>query len=224
MMNIKGAIFDLDGVLLDSMCIWETLGETYLKSQGIKPLENVHETLRPMSLLQAAEYFRNDYGMLESVQEIIDGINHLVEHFYFDFVEMKPGVIDFLEKLKTNNVKMCITTATDRFMVDAALKRNKIDQYFEKIFTCTEVGFGKDEPDIYLQALDFFCMTKREVFVFEDAMYAIKTAKKADFSVVAVFDKTAQGQQVEIKKLADAYITTFQDIEIESGKIRIISE
>jgi len=215
-MKIKGAIFDLDGVLLDSMFIWDTLGETYLKSQGIKPREDVREILRPMSLFQAAEYFRDEYGIIESIQAIIDGINRLVEHFYFDLAETKPGVIDFLDKLRKNNVKMCITTATDRFMVDAALKRNGIEYYFDKIFTCTEVGHGKDEPDIYYQALNFLGMTKREVFVFEDALYAIKTAKKAGFSVVAVNDSTAQGQQTEIKKLADVYIATFQDMEIEA--------
>ena len=215
-MKIKGAIFDLDGVLLDSMFIWDTLGETYLKSQGIKPRDDVRETLRPMSLFQAAEYFRDEYGIIDSVQAIIDEINCLVEHFYFELVETKPGVIDFLDKLKKNNVKMCITTATDRFMVDAALKRNGIEHYFDKVFTCTEVGHGKDEPDIYYQALDFLSLKKREVFVFEDAFYAIKTAKKAEFSVVAVNDSTAQGQQNEIEKLADVYITTFQDIEIEA--------
>jgi len=223
-MNIKGAIFDLDGVLLDSMVIWDTLGETYLISQGIKPLENVRETLRPMSLIQAAQYFRDEYEMIESVQVIIDGINRLVEHFYIDLVEMKPGVIAFLDKLKENHVKMCITTASDRFMVEAALKRNAIEQYFDKIFTCTEVGQGKDKPDIYLCALEFLGIKKRDVFVFEDALYAIKTAKKADFQVIAVYDSTAQDQETEIKKLADAYIMTFLDIEIKDACIQIISE
>lgn len=213
-MQITGAIFDFDGVLLDSMFIWDTLGETYLESQGIRPREDVNQALRPMSLLQAAEYFHSDYGMKESVQEIIDGINSLVEHFYADLVKPKPGVIDFLDKLRENNVKMCITTATDRFMVDAALKRNKMEQYFEKIFTCTEVGHGKDEPDIYLQALDYLDISKKETIVFEDALYAIKTAKDADFKVVAVYDNSARYQQAEIIKLADAYITTFEEMEL----------
>jgi len=215
-MKIKGAIFDLDGVLLDSMFIWDILGEKFLKDQGIQPRDDVREALRPMSLLQAAQYFRDEYGMLDSVQAIIDGINHLVEHFYFDLAMPKPGVHDFLDKLMDNNVKMCITTATDRVMVDVALKRNHMEQYFDEIFTCTEVGHGKDEPNIYLQALEFLGMTKREVFVFEDALYAIKTAKKAGFSVAAVYDSTAQAQQIEIKEIADAYITTFQEIEIEA--------
>jgi len=213
-MKIRGAIFDLDGVLLDSMFIWDTLGETYLKNQGIQPRDDVREILRPMSLLQAAQYFRDEYGMLESVTEIIDGINRLLEHFYFDLVKPKPGVIDFLVKLEKKNIKMCITTATDRKMVEAALKRNKMDQYFDKIFTCTEVGHGKDEPDIYLQALKSLAMIKGEVYVFEDALYAIATAKKVGFSVVAVYDSAAKNHQIRIKKLADAYIKTFQEIKV----------
>lgn len=221
-MQIKGAIFDLDGVLLDSMFIWDTLGETFLNSQGIEPREDIRETLRPMSLLQAAEYFRDEYGMLKSVEKIIDEINSLVEHFYFDFVKPKPGVIDFLDKLRENNVKMCITTATDRFMVDAALKRNNMEKYFGKIFTCTEVGHGKDKPEIYLQALDYLEIPKKELIIFEDALYAIKTAKNADFSVVGVYDSTADGQQMEIKELVDAFITTFEEIDIEeTGLVKI---
>jgi len=219
-MNIKGVIFDLDGVLLDSMFIWDTLGETYLKSRGIEPREDVCETLRPMSLLQAAEYFRKEYGILESNQEIVDGINRLVENFYFESVVTKPGVIEFLDKMKEKNVRMCIATATDRVMVVEALNRNRMEQYFDKIFTCTEVGQGKDRPDIYLQALEYLHMTKSEIFIFEDAIYAIKTAKKAGFSVVAVYDSTAHSQQTEIKNLADVYITTFQDIEIEVPAFR----
>lgn len=213
-MKITGAIFDLDGVLLDSMFIWDTLGETYLKSQGIQPREDINEALRPMSLLQAAEYFYSDYGINESVQEIMDGINRLVEHYYVDLVKPKPGVIHFLDKLKNNHVKMCITTATDRFMVDAALKRNKMEQYFERIFTCTEVGHGKDEPDIFLQAFEYLGISKKGTIVFEDALYAIKTAKNADFPVVAVYDNSARSHQAEIIKIADAYITTFEEMEL----------
>lgn len=214
-MKIAGAIFDLDGVLLDSMFLWDTLGETYLRSRGIQPREDINEVLRPMSLLQAATYFHADYGINDSVQEIMDGINRLVEHYYVDLVKPKPGVIHYLDKLKNNHVKMCITTATDRFMVDAAMKRNRMEQYFEKIFTCTEVGHGKDEPDIYLQALSYLGTSKNETMVFEDALYAIRTAKNADFPVVAVYDESARSQQAKIIKLADAYITTFEEMELK---------
>lgn len=210
-MKIAGAIFDLDGTLLDSMPIWESLGETYLKDKGIEPKEGLREVLRPMSLVQSAEYFRSNYGVRESVEEICGDINHLIQDYYFDTVKPKPGVMDFLEHLKMKQIKMCVATATDRFLVDAALKRNKMDSYFDRIFTCSEAGYGKDRPDIYLQALDFLGTMKEKTMIFEDALYAARTAKDAGFPVGAVYDSSAASQQAEIKRLADIYIRSFEE-------------
>ena len=73
--NIKGAIFDLDGTLLDSMSIWEDVGEKYLLSCGIIPFENIGEVLKTMSLFQAAEYFQKEYKIKQTTEEIIQGID-----------------------------------------------------------------------------------------------------------------------------------------------------
>lgn len=80
-MKIEGAIFDLDGTLLDSMGIWNTVGEDYLHSLGILPQENLAETLKEMSMSQSAAYFQTRYGVAKSEKEIIDGINTIVESF-----------------------------------------------------------------------------------------------------------------------------------------------
>ena len=53
---LKGVIFDLDGTLLDSMFIWNTIGEDYLRSLGKEPKENLKETFESFSLEQAAQY------------------------------------------------------------------------------------------------------------------------------------------------------------------------
>ena len=60
---IKGAIFDIDGVLLDSMIIWTDLGERYLKSIGRQPEDGLTEKLFSMSMEQGAEYLKNTYSI-----------------------------------------------------------------------------------------------------------------------------------------------------------------
>ena len=75
---IKGIIFDLDGTLLDSMGIWDTLGEDYLLSLGIQPQAGLRERLRDLSLKQAAVYFRNQYHVELSVGEILRGIHSMI--------------------------------------------------------------------------------------------------------------------------------------------------
>lgn len=210
-MKLKGAIFDLDGTLLDSMYVWETTGEAYLIRHGITPEKGLNERFQALSIMQAAQYYREHYGITDSVEEIIDDVNKTVEHLYESEVLPKPGVLQFLEELRGNGVKLCVATATDRYMVEAALQRIGILQYFESILTCTEVGFGKDRPIIFEQALGKLGTSKADTIVFEDALYAIETAKKAGFRVAAVYDDSSKKQQAEIRALADYYATSFQD-------------
>lgn len=206
---IKGAIFDLDGTILDSMFIWDTIGEDYLRSLGIEPKENLKETFKTFTLKQSAEYYRKNYGVTLSVQEIVDGVNKMVEAYYAETVKLKPGVEAFLKKLKADGVKMCVATVTDKALVEAALNRLGAREYFSAIFTCAEVGQSKETPEIYRKALKHLETPKSETVVFEDALHAIKTAKDDGLLVAAVFDEHEQNQE-ELKRISDYYITDFE--------------
>lgn len=207
---IKGAIFDVDGTLFDSMFIWDTVGEDYLRSLGYAPKENLNKTFKSMSLYQAAQYYINEYGVTLSVEEIENGVNGMIEHYYKDIVPLKKGVKELLEMLNNRGVKMCIATATDRYMVESALKRCEVDKYFSEIFTCASVGHGKDEPIIFREAMRHLGTEKKDTVVFEDALYAVKTAKNDDFLVFGIYD-CHEENQAEIKNLADVYLLDFSD-------------
>lgn len=211
-MKISAAIFDLDGTLLDSMPIWNTIGEQYLRNMGIEPRKDLNEKLKSMSLYQAACYYKRKYDVKLKTDEIIKGIVCLVDDYYQNKIPTKEGVPEFLEKLKQSGIKMCIATASEYHLAKAALKRCKILDYFLEIFTCTSVGYGKDKPHIYEAARMFMSTPKNETLVFEDALYAAQTAKKAGFYVVGVYDKS-ENKQEELKALADFYIKGFTKME-----------
>ena len=213
-MKIKGAIFDLDGTLLDSMFIWDTIGEDYLIHRGITPEYGLNEKFKTMSIVQAATYYQSNYGLTESVEEIISGVNGMIDHFYANVVTLKSGVLSYLHRLKADGVKMCIATATDRYMAEAALKRNGIFEFFSGILTCTEVGFGKDNPMIFEKALKVLGTDKNETLIFEDALHAIETAKKSGFKVVGVFDQYSIKEQEKIKEISDYYINSFEECDL----------
>lgn len=210
-MKLEGAIFDLDGTLLDSMPAWNNAGPDYLRSLGIEPEKNLGARVRKMSLYQAACLFRDEYGVQKNTDEIMLGIDRVIEEFYFRRVQAKPGTAEFLERLKNDGVKMCVATATDSHLVKAALDKTGLSGYFGRIFTCTEIGHGKDEPDIFNTALEYLGTDKKNTMIFEDALFAVETAKRAGFKVCAVYD-ALEGQPERLKALADYYIQSFADI------------
>ena len=204
-MRIRGAIFDVDGTLLDSMFIWDTIGETYLRSIGYEPREKLNEVFKNMSLFQAARYYRTEYGVTLSIDEIMNGVNAMLERYYRFEVSLKPGVAELLAQLQASGVKLCIATATDRYLVEAALERCGVLSCFGEIFTCNEVGHGKDEPDIFEAALRFLGTRREETLVFDDALYAVRTAKEAGFPVAAVYD-SHERSQAEVRARSDLYL------------------
>lgn len=211
-MKLKAVIFDLDGTLIDSMKIWDNIAEDYLLSLGIQPHENLKETFKNMSFKQSAKYYQDEYGVNKTVEEIMHEINTMVENFYLYEVSLKEYVREYIFKLLENNIKMCVATATDRYLVEGALSRLGIINYFCEKLTCSEVGFGKDEPVIYEEALKRLGTKKDTTIVFEDALHAIKTAKNAGFVVVGVYDQSENNQE-KVKELSKYYIKDFRDME-----------
>ena len=117
--------------------------------------------------------------------------------------------VEYLEKLRTNNVRMCIASASPVSLIEAMIKRHKIVDYFD--FMCsTEDGFpDKRHPDIYLYCAEKFKSAPPATAVFEDSYSAIKTAKKANFHVVAVYDETQKNYWREITETADVSKISF---------------
>ncbi len=208
-MKIRGAIFDMDGTLIDSMYVWEDIGSRYLVFLGIEPPDDLNQTIANMSMQQVSDYFTEAFGINKSPRQISDEINALIEPIYENEVRTKKGVAPLLEKLSSMGVKMCVATATDRHIVEAVLKHNDIRHYFSEIFTCTGVGAGKDTPVIYESALEFLGTERSETPVFEDALYAIKTAKAAGFPVIGIYDSYSACVQEEIKALSDYYVVDY---------------
>ena len=204
-MQINGAIFDLDGTILDSMPVWTNIAGRYLAAHGIEPQENLDDKFNSLSPAEAAAWLREAYGLEEDVGVVIRGLNEIVRAPYYETVQPKPGAPAFLRELRAQGARMCIATATDRHLVEAALRRLDLLDCFDGIFTCSEAGAGKTQPVIFQKALAFLRTQPRRTVVFEDAVHAIRTAKSIGLPVAAVYDEKERAHQGEIRALADWY-------------------
>ena len=211
---IKGIIFDADGTLLDSMHIWQDLGKRYLKSLGLIPEDNLNEVLFPMTLEESSKYLKNKYSINKSSNEIKKDILKMIDDFYYYEVQLKNGVLSYLEYLYDNNIEMVIATTSDRSQIEKAFERLDILKYFKCIFTCSELKTSKREGLIYLKAKELLNYKTNEILVFEDVLYALKTAKQLGFITVGVEDESSKNNQEEIKNITDYYITDFTNFKI----------
>lgn len=211
-MKLRCAIFDFDGTLFDSMYVWDDAAPRYLRSVGASPRPDVRERVRTLSQRQTAEYFHREYLPALSAEEIEAGINAAVARFYRDEVLPKPGAPEFLAALRRRGVTLCLATATDRCMVTAALSRCGLGDAFDAIFTCAEVGRGKDEPEIYRRALAFSGADRGSAIVLEDALFAARTAKRDGFFVAAVYD-ASEPEPDALAALCDCRIPDYSHLE-----------
>ncbi len=209
--KFKGAIFDMDGTLTDSMYIWDAAGETYLRNQGKEPEPNLRETLRPLSLVQAAKLFQEQYGIPHSTDEILKGFDAVVENEYRHHVTLKPGAMELLEHLKKQGLKMTIATSSPRQIVLMVLKRLKILPYFSHVVTCGDVGHGKDHPAVYHRAAELMGLDPSSTLVFEDALHAVTTASKAGYFVVGVYDESEGIDEDKIMPLCSLYLKSLAE-------------
>lgn len=207
---IEGIIFDVDGTILDSMGIWMEVGIRYLESLGICAEDNLGNILFSLTMKEGAEYIKKNYALDLSVREIIDGINDIVYQFYAGEVQPKKGIEQFLQWAYEQKIPMTIATSTDRHLIEAAFTRLGFCDYFEKIFTTTEIGKGKGEPDIYIAAQQYMKCSRENTWLIDDALYALKTAAAQRFKTVGVYDPSSEKEQEKIMEISDIYISGWE--------------
>jgi len=210
--QFKYKIFDLDGTLLDSMGAWRDLGKDYLLQKGINPPDNLNEIIAAMSMLESAAYFQEAFKIELSAEEIIKEVKMFIEYKYRHEFKLKPYVKEYLEKLENENTVMCIATATPLKLAKAALERNEIIDYFSFVISCDEVGVGKNNPDIFILAANKLNAKPSEIAVYEDADFALITAKEEGFYTIGVYDDYFKNERKDIELISDIYIESFKEL------------
>lgn len=214
-MPIRGAIFDMDGTLTESMHLWIEIGRRYLEGLGYTVTPEQNSAMTKMLLERMSQYMQDEFGLTKPREQIIAEINKLVEPGYFEVVSLKPTVRETLAAMQSRGIKMCVATATDRHLTEACLKRNGIDRYFSAIFTCGEEHCTKRTSQIYDKARAHLGTAPEDTWIFEDTYVSILGAKQSGCHVAGLQDRWSENKRDLIRSTVDLYLEHMGDLNLD---------
>lgn len=219
--NIEAVIFDLDGSLVDSMWMWKQIDIEYLGRFGIGLPESLQADIEGMSFSETAVYFKQRFGLADSVQKIKEDWNAMAWDKYSYEVPLKNGVESFLEVCRDRGISLGIATSNSRELVERIVSVHGLENYFSCIMTGCDVAKGKPAPDIYLAVAKELKVDPKNCLVFEDIIPGILAGKAAGMKVCAVEDAYSIAQKKEKISAADYYIEDFTHIPGDCKRKRI---
>lgn len=208
-MDKQFAIFDMDGTLIDSMVFWKNLASEYLHSKGVTQIPaDIPERIKPMTMSESAALFKREFGLTGDPEA---EMNAMMDVHYRKDIPLKSGVREYLQTLYRKGVRMCVASATAEHLMESCLKRLGVRDCFEFLLSCETVGAGKRSPLVYHSCAERLGATPQEIAVYEDALYAVQTAKDAGYYVVGVYDDSAAGNWQTIEECADEIILNWEE-------------
>jgi len=204
--KLTGAIFDMDGTLIDSLGFWDILWEEFSRRYGqFRPDPEADRTIRTIPMKEAMYYLHDRFGLGPDGETLYQTANGMLGSFYERQVELKPGVMEFLTRCRDEGVKMCVASASDRKLVRMAMVHCGIEEFFSMLFSCSDIGKGKEEPDVFLLAREHLGTPLEETWVFEDSFVALQSAHRAGFPTVGVYDRYGFRQDI-LRETATVYV------------------
>lgn len=210
--DIDAVIFDLDGTLVDSMWMWESIDIEYLDRFGIDLPPDLQHCIEGMSFSETAVYFKECFSLPDSLEQIKSDWNQMAWDKYMNEVPVKEGVISFLAYLKKKGIPAGIATSNSRELVDLIIERHGMKDYFKSIRTSCEVAMGKPSPDIYLLVAQDLGVDPERCLVFEDVLQGVMAGKNANMKVCAVYDEYSEIHREEKVRLSDYYVRSIAEI------------
>lgn len=218
--GIDAVIFDMDGTLIDSMWIWPSIDEVYLKKYNLVEPENFHEDIEGMSYTEVSQYFIEAFPTLSCTQqEIMDEWTEMARERYMNEAPLKKGAREFILEMRRQGKKIGIATSNGRILVEDTLKALEAAELFDVVRTACEVAKGKPAPDVYLLAAKDMEVDPGRCLVFEDVPMGILAGKNAGMKVCAVDDEFSRYQEEKKRSLADYYIYSYDDIKNETYEV-----
>lgn len=204
-------IFDMDGTLIDSMGYWRRQNLEFLRARGLPVPEPMRGHELEYTGRQAAELYIK-LGLPMTVEQIFAECEQAMLVNYQSVTPEKPGALNFLQTAHRKGYRMCVATATPTKNAVLALDRLGMTPYLSFVTSIGDVGVDKREPEFFKRVCQRLALPGESCLVFEDALYAMKAAKRAGCDVYAIEERTAQADRREIEMVSDKVFRSFDQL------------
>lgn len=212
---LKGVIFDMDGVIVDSEPIHRKVANDLFKDLRISVPDKLLDSFVGVSPNQMWTKLKNKYKLQQSIKELTrmqrDKYNNYFSYLLLqERIKAMPGVIRLIEDLSENNVKLSIASSSSIKIINLVLDALKMRKFFPVIISGDEVNSGKPAPDIFIYASKCMGICLKDCIVIEDSKNGIEAAKSAKIKCIGFKNPDSGNQDLSC---ADLVIDNFLEID-----------
>lgn len=197
-MNYQAAIFDMDGLLLDTERVCQQAFRDACKFLSLPFLEETYLSIIGCNAQGIEAILTKGYGDRIAYEPLrkawMDRYNPIVTT---QAIPVKKGVVALLTWLKENDVPMAVATSTHRELAITKLKLAGLYEYFDSLATGCEVEKGKPHPEIFLLAASRLNIAPELCLAFEDSNNGVRSAVAANMLVFQVPDLVSPCAEVK---------------------------
>ncbi len=208
----KVAIFDLDGTLVDSMPYFTKGMLSIADEAGLTYDDNLIKILTPLGYTKSAEYYVNELGVQDTVPNIVKRIEKKLAYEYANNIYLKPGVLNYLKKLRDEGTKLYVLTASPHIATDACLKHNGVYDWFEQVWSVEDFKLTKSDTPLFFEVAKTIGCEMGDVHYFDDSLIALRNAQAAGYITYGVYDAQTEEEVETMKGLSSTVVMTFEDM------------
>ncbi len=204
MAQIKAVIFDMDGLMFDTEKIYYKANQKTADHLGMEYTFETYAQFIGMGDTDYRKTMRSLYQDQTLLDEFFVKSNKVLEYLLLHGqVDLKPGLIELLNYLKTENIITVVASSTHRYLVDPLLDRLDVRKYFNEVVGGDEVARAKPDPAIFNKAFEKTAIkSKKEVLILEDSKNGVRAAYEAGIPVIMVPDMIEADEEMKKKTLA----------------------
>lgn len=186
-MQYKAAIFDMDGLLIDSEPLWQEAGIETLAGFGISlTLDQYHTSTGLRTEEWVAHWFRIFQVSAEHAPEAVQTIiRKAIEKIGKDGVAL-PGAAEVLRFFNQHSFKAGLATSSPMSLVDVVVDKLQIRDLFQVFTSAEHLPYGKPHPQVFLECAASLDVLPEECIVFEDSFNGMIAAKAAKMKCVVI--------------------------------------